>query len=66
MSLKLKSGLGLSSSGGLGLGLGHGPAYAVTATAASLIGPVLMVAGGILIVAGLVGWVRRKSKEAEA
>ena len=64
MSLKLKSSLGLGSSSGLGLGVGHGHAYAATAAAA--FGTVIMVAAGVLIVAGLVRLARRKRTEAKS
>ena len=66
MSLKLKSGAGLASGSGLGMGLGHGYAYSVAAAALSIIGPMLLVAGGVFIVVGLAGLIRRRMKPKEA
>ena len=57
--MSVKTGVGLSSAGGgLGYGVGHGYAYSVLTAAASFLGPVLVITGGILVVSGLVSLMR--------
>ena len=52
------------SLGGLGLGVGHGHAYAVTSSILGLsLGSVLLVAGGVALVAVGLRKLRRSSRE---
>jgi len=64
MGMEWKTGSGLSVSR-LGLGLGHGHVYAATGT--TVLGTALVIAAGVLIVAGLVGLAaRRRKREAKS
>lgn len=62
MSLELKTGSGLT---GLGIG-SHAAGYGVASTIGSVLGTTLLVAGGVLILSGIVGLFKKKGKAAKA